>query len=65
MKKQFIVTVDIPERSSISEVREYISDALNSWWGQFRPPNVTGYAGEDALGDPLWRLPRVTVRPIK
>ena len=62
MKKQFIVIVDIPDRSSISEVRRYISAALNQWWGQFEPPNMFNEGG---AGDPLWNLPHVTVKPIK
>ena len=53
MKEQYIVTVDRPDGVSVADMKAYISDALNSWWGQFCPPNCD----EDYPdGDPRWGL---------
>jgi len=52
-KETYTVTVNRPKGVSVADMKNYIDDALNNWWGQLRPPG--GY-GPDDDGDPLWGL---------
>ena len=37
MKKQFVVTMDVPEGCPLDYVKEYIKDAVDCWGGQRHP----------------------------
>ena len=52
-KETYSVVVDRPKRMTAVDMKRYMDDALNSWWGQMRPP---GGEGPDDPGDPRWGL---------
>ncbi len=37
MKRQFIVTVEMPEEATPADVKRYIHDAVQTWKGQLHP----------------------------
>lgn len=37
MKRQFVVTIDLPEGAKVNETRHYIFDAVTTWRGQLHP----------------------------
>ena len=55
---QFVVEIDQPEDATITDVHNYIDDAVGTWCGQLRPPEALG---DDDPGDPLWNVGK-TVR---
>jgi hypothetical protein len=58
---EFIVSIEQPEGASITEVKNYISEAVSTWSGSLRPP---GAYGQHDPGDPLWGTGKTTkVRP--
>ena len=54
MKKQYIVTIEIPEGYNINDGADYIRDAVRSWSGQYSPEDSAFDFGYGA-----------TVKPIK
>lgn len=59
MKKQFLVELEVPEGAKIADCIEYITHAVQSWGGGYRPP---GSYGEDDDGDPFFSLDRESVK---
>lgn len=55
MKKQYVVTVDIPCQISVREMEWYIRDAVRAWKGGGDPDSVLFNMDSDAF----------TVKPIK
>jgi hypothetical protein len=55
LRRAFKVVVDVPEETSMPEMRQYIENAVNGWKGGFHPD------------DPLFYLPpaEVTYRKKK
>lgn len=51
-RKTYMVTVDVPDETSLSELREHIRDAVWYWEGHHQE-------------NPLFNLKVVSVRPIK
>lgn len=51
MKKRINILADVPFGVSHEELKAYVTEALEIWGGQKRPPG--GYSPEDP-GDPLF-----------
>lgn len=63
MKKiRVVVDTLLPEGASLHEVAVFVSDALQTWGGQLRPP---GALGDDDEGDPLFSSLRVEAVTVK
>ena len=60
MKITFKVEFKRPPRAKISEMKQYIEDAVQSWRGQLYP----GYLDQrdDDSPDPMWELDPDTVK---
>jgi hypothetical protein len=63
MKHTFVVTLEIPNKASIEETKQYISEALSCWRGSLRSPG--GYDEFDER-DPFFSLDlnKIKVVPI-
>jgi hypothetical protein len=59
MKVSFVVSLDVPEGSSVTDVKDYIEDAVRTWCGSLR--SAGGY-GEDDPGDPMFYLDKDSVK---
>lgn len=55
----FTVTMKQPSRASITDCRDYIAEAVETWCGQCRPP---GALDDNDDGDPMWALDSRTVK---
>lgn len=67
MKRHFIVTIDVPDNVTATDVRNYIRAAVMGWSGALQPPgqNGEGYDPEED-GDPLWGIgDNATVKSVK
>lgn len=52
-RKLFAVGIDIPKGVTLTEMRDYIRDAVASWKGQLEPPRAYG---DNTPRDPLFQL---------
>lgn len=59
MRRAFVVSLEMPEGATVTEVREYIRDSVASCKGGLRPP---GGLGPDDPGDPLFELDGESVK---
>lgn len=55
----FTVTMKQPRGATLTDIRQYIDEAVTKWRGSLRPPGA--YDNEDP-GDPMFGLDTDTVR---
>jgi hypothetical protein len=62
MRRQFLVTLDVPDHATIGECSAYVLDAVASWRGQCRPP---GSYDDNDPGDPMFGLDPDSVHVVR
>lgn len=62
MKRQFKVTLEVPEGATIADCKEYILDSVQTWCGALRPPFA---CGDNDPGNPMFGLNRDSVRVVQ
>lgn len=50
MEEKYIVELERPRNISVSRMKAYIQEAVETWGGQYKP----GVNDDDAEGDPLF-----------
>jgi hypothetical protein len=58
----FTVSFEKPPRAKLSDMKEYIADAVKAWRGQLYPGGIEGYPEEP---DAMWELNEETVRVVR
>lgn len=51
MRRRITISANVPAGVSDEHLAAYVSEAIETWGGQYRPP---GAHGEDDPGDPLF-----------
>lgn len=61
MKEKYEIEIERPKGVSITQMKDYIKDAVDYWGNQFEPPNAYGDGG---AGNPLFGHKECNVKRI-